>query len=153
MPRCLSPLPFVICFLAQPLAGQTQASGIRDLGFGFVVAGVPMTVSPSDPVKSGQFYVRYVTGGRVQVRLTLPSALNRVGGGGSMPISFRNGDAFALGTAPGSVPSSFNPGAVVNYKFVGAPDMNIWLGGRVTPGGAILPGRYTAPVILTATFF
>lgn len=153
MPRCTSSLLFFVCALAQPLAGQTQVSGVRDLTFGIVVAGVPMTVSPNDPVKSGQFYIRYVIGGRAKVNLTLPATLNRVGGGGSMPVSFQNGDAIALGTAPGSVPNPFNPKANLNYIFTGAPDMNIWLGGGVTPGGAIAPGSYTAPVIITATFF
>jgi hypothetical protein len=153
MPRCLSSLLVAICLLAPPLAGQTQVSGVRDLAFGFVVAGVPTIVSPNDPVKSGQFYLKYVTGGRVRVRLTLPTALNRVGGGGTLPISFRNGDAFVLGTAPGSVPNPFNPGGMLNFRFTGAPDANIWLGGRATPGGAIPAGTYTAPVIITATFF
>ena len=153
MPRCVSPLLFAICLLARPLAGQTQVSGVRDLTFGIVVAGVPTTVSPNDPVKSGQFYIRYVTGGRVRVRLTLPATLNRVGGGGTMPISFRNGDAFALGASSGSVPNPFNPSGLLNYRFTGSPDMNIWLGGRVTPGGAIPAGSYTAPVVITAIFF
>ncbi|MDH4132184.1 MAG: hypothetical protein OEW17_03725 [Gemmatimonadota bacterium] len=153
MPRCVTFLLFTACLLARPLAGQTQVSGVRDLSFGIVIAGVPATVAPGDPVKSGQFYLRYVTGGRARVRLTLPATLNRVGGGGTMPISFRNGDAFVLGTAPGSVPSSFNPGGLLNYRFTGSADANIYLGGRVTPAAATASGNYTAPVVLTATFF
>ena len=153
MPRCLAFLLITTCSFAQPLAGQTQASGIRDLVFGIVIAGVPLAVAPGDPVKSGQFYLKYVTGGRVRVRLTLPGTLNRVGGGGTIPITFQNGDAFVLSTAPGSVPGSFNPRGQLNYRFTGSPDANIYLGGRVTPAAAAASGTYTAPVILTATFF
>lgn len=153
MPRCATFLMLAAFLLARSLAGQTQVSGVRDLAFGIVIAGVPTTVAPTDPVKSGQFYLRYVTGGRVRVRLTLPTTLNRVGGGGTMPISFRNGDAFILGTAPGSVPNPFNPGGMLNYRFTGSPDANLYLGGRVTPAAATPGGTYSAPVILTATFF
>lgn len=153
MPRCLTPLLAALLCLAPPLAGQTQVSGIRDLSFGLVMAGVPTTVSPGDPVKSGQFYIRYVIGGRIRARLTLPTALNRVGGGGTLPITFRNGDAFAMETAPGSVPISFNPSGLLNHRLTTSPDLNLWLGGRVTPAAAAPPGSYTAPVVITVVFF
>jgi len=153
MHRCTWSLLLASSWLAHPLAGQTQVSGIRDLTFGVVVAGVPSTVSPNDPVKSGQFYIRYVRGGKIRLSLTLPSALNQVGGGGTLPISFRNGDAFILETAPGSLPSSFNPKATLNLTLTGSPDVNLFLGGGISPATAAPPGSYTAPVIVTVIFF
>jgi hypothetical protein len=153
MHRCIWSLLLASSLLAQPIAGQTQVSGIRDLTFGVVVAGVPSTVSPNDPVNSGQFYLRYVRGGKVRISLTLPSALNQVGGGGTLPISFRNADAFVLETAPGSVPNSFNPKATLNLTLTGSPDLNLFLGGSVSPASAAPPGSYTAPVIVTVIFF
>jgi hypothetical protein len=153
MHRCVWSLLLASFLPGQPLAGQTQVSGIRDLTFGLVVAGVPTTVSPSDPVKSGQFYIRYVRGGKIRVTLTLPSTLNQTGGGGTLPIAFRNGDAFTLETAPGSAPNSFNPKATLNLTLAGSPDVNLFLGGSVTPATATPPGNYTAPVVITVIFF
>lgn len=153
MHRCIWSLLLASSLLGQPLPGQTQVSGIRDLTFGVVVAGVPSIVSPDDPVKSGQFYVRYVRGGKVRITLTLPSALSQVGGGGTLPIGFRNGDAFVLETAPGSAPNSFNPKATLNLTLTGSPDVNLFLGGSVSPTIAAPPGSYTAPVIVTVIFF
>jgi hypothetical protein len=154
MPRCLPLLLLAACSLPHLALGQTQVSGVRDLDFGAVVAGLTTQVSPSDPVKSGSFYIRYVAGGKIKVTLTIPSTLPRIGGGGSIPVSFRNGDAFVVSTAPGSNPNYFNPNGVsVSFLLAGAPDANVYLGGRVSPAAAAPAGNYSAPVIVTVVFF
>jgi hypothetical protein len=156
MSRCLPPLFLAVALaaaLAAPLAGQTQVTGIRDLNFGVVIRGVQNTVAPTDPVRSGQYYVRYVVGGRVQIRFTLPTRLNRVGGGGNMPIQFRNTDAVAQGTAAGSVPVTFNPHANQTFNLQTSPDFNVWLGGRVSPAANQATGIYRATVIMNVVFF
>lgn len=154
MHRCLLLLAFALLAAAPPLAGQSQVVGVRDLAFGAVIRGVQTIVLPSDPVRSGRFYISYVPGGRVQVRFTLPSSLTRVGGGGAMQITFRNGDGIIQGTAPGSVPESFNPNATSNvYLLNPNPDANIWLGGRVSPTATQAAGSYVGTVVMSVTFF
>jgi hypothetical protein len=156
MPRCLPSLFLAVALaavLAAPLAGQAQVTGVRDLNFGVVIRGMQNVVAPSDPVRSGQYYVRYVTGGRVHIRFTLPSQLARVGGGATMPITFRNSDAIAQGTAAGSAPVTFNPNGNHNFNLQTSPDFNVWLGGRVTPAAAQQTGIYRATVIMTVIVF
>jgi hypothetical protein len=154
MRRCLFPLAVAVIAASQPLMGQVQVIGIRDLAFGAVIRGVQTSVSPSDPIRSGQFYLNYSAGGRVRLRFTLPSTLARVGGGATMPISFKNGDAIIQGTAPGSPASSFNPGAVSNeFLLLPNPDANVWIGGRVSPAAAQASGTYVGTIVLSVTVF
>lgn len=136
-----------------PLTAQTQVVGIRDLNFGPVIRGVPSAVAPTDPVKSGQFYVRHRIGGSVQLRFTLPTRLTRVGGGGNLPISFATTDAVAQGTAGNSVPVTFNPNATQTFNLVTSADFNIRLGGRVSPAANQATGSYRGTVTLNVTFF
>jgi hypothetical protein len=153
MHRCLAAAFLLLAASTEDLAGQT-VTGIRDLDFGFVVRGVASTVSPSDPIRSGRFYIKYVVGGRVKVNFTLPAALNRVGGGATLAIQFRNGDAAWQETAPGSAFTVFNPNGVSNiHPLVASPDMYVYLGGRVSPTASQLTGAYTGTVVLIATFF
>lgn len=152
MSRCSALLGLVLLLSASPLAAQT-VTGVRDLNFGFVVRGVQTSVPPSDPIRSGQFYVRYVIGGRVQLRFTLPTVLNRIGGGATMPISFGNNDAIARGTSPASVPVTFNPNVPRTFRLVTSPDFNVWLGGRVSPSAIQATGTYAGTIVLTCTFF
>lgn len=154
MRRCVLLLAFALTTATQPLMGQVQVIGIRDLAFGAVIRGVQTSVSPSDPLRSGQFYINYTVGGRVRLRFTLPNALARVGGGATMPITFRNGDAILQGTAPGSPASSLNPGAVSNeFLLLPNPDANVWIGGRVSPSATQASGTYMGTIVLSVTVF
>lgn len=154
MRRCLALLAVALITAATPLMGQVQVTGIRDLNFGAVIPGLQSSVSPTHPIRSGQFYIRYVVGGRVRLRFTLPSSLARVGGGATMPIRFRNGDGIFQETDPGSPPSSFNPNAVANeFLLLPNPDANIWLGGSVTPSTTQATGTYVGTIVLSVTVF
>jgi hypothetical protein len=135
-----------------PLAAQ-QVTGIRSLDFGVVIRGVQTTVSPSDPIRSGQFYVHYQIGGSVTLRFTLPTRLSRIGGGANLPISFATTDAIAQGTAATSAPVAFNPNTNQSFNLVTSPDFNIWLGGRVSPAANQATGAYQGSITLTCTFF
>jgi len=151
-PCPLLPLLLLIA-AATPVAGQTTVTGLRDLDFGVVIRGVQTTVSPSDPIQSGRFLVSSSPGTRVQLRFTLPSTLARVGGGGTMPIAFKNGDGIYQGTAPGSPPNAFNPGATTNITLSPGPYANVWLGGRVSPSGTQPTGSYRGTIVLTVVVF
>jgi hypothetical protein len=153
MRQCRLLLALASLAAATPLEGQITVSGIRDLDFGVVIRGVQTTVAPNDPIRSGRFSLSYVTGGRLRLRLTLPTTLARTGGGGSLPISFRNGDGIIQNTAPGSPPDSFNPGANINVTLTPNPDANVWLGGAVSPSGTQPAGSYQGTIVLTVTAF
>ncbi len=153
MHRCRRLLLFALFALAPPLTAQSTVTGIRDLAFGVVIRGVATTVSPDDPIRSGRFYIRHVLGRQVQVRFTLPTQLARVGGGGTLAISFRNGDAKAQGTAPSSPPIYFNPKANKKIDLTTSADLFVNLGGQVSPTAAQPAGAYVGTVVLTCTFF
>jgi hypothetical protein len=153
MHRCLVPLALALIAATTPLAGQSQVTGVRNLAFGVVIRGVPSTVAPNDPVKSGRFYVRHQQGRQVQVRFTLPTQLPRVGGGGNLPISFGNMSAIAQGTAPTSVPVTFNPNGARTFNLVTSADFYVNIGGTVSPAANQATGNYQGTITLTCTFF
>ncbi|MBK6422378.1 MAG: DUF4402 domain-containing protein [Gemmatimonadetes bacterium] len=152
MRRCLSLLLFALT-AALPLRAQSQVTGLRNLAFGPVIRGVPASVAPNDPVRSGRFYVRHRLNRQVRIQFTLPTRLTRVGGGGNLPIAFGTTDGVAQGTAPSSVPVVFNPNAAQTFTLVTSADFHVNLGGRVTPAAAQATGNYTGTVTLTVTFF
>lgn len=153
MRQCFLPLLTAVAALTSPLAGQSQVTALRDLDFGSVVPLVPSSVAPNDPIRSGRFYVQHQINRQVQVRFTLPTRLNRVGGGSNMPISFGTTDAIAQGTAPSSQPVTFNPNNPITFTLGTSPDFYITLGGRVAPRNGQPVGSYQGTVTLTCTFF
>lgn len=152
MRRCVFPLLLAL-IAALPLRAQSQVTGLRNLAFGPVIRGVPASVAPNDPVRSGRFYVRHQLNRQVRIQFTLPTRLTRVGGGGNLPISFATTDAVAQGTAGSSVPVTFNPNATQTFNLVTSADFNIRLGGRVSPGANQATGSYRGTVTLNVTFF
>ena len=127
MHRCLASLALLALLAAvRPLAGQSTVTAIRNLAFGAVIRGVPSTVLPSDPIKSGRFYVRHIINRQVQVRFTLPTRLNRVAGGTNMPITF---------------------------TLTSSADFFVNIGGRVSPAANQATGAYSGTITLTCTFF
>ena len=137
---------------APSAAAQVSITGIRDLTFGPVIVGIPSSVGPSHPTKSGQFRITAPLSSRVQIRFTLPDAL--VGpGGAQLPIDFASNDAMAVGTSPGSTPITFNPKSTRNPQFQPSTAYDVVLGGTVTPAGNQQPGSYAATITLTITNF
>ncbi len=136
-----------IVAMGRPVAAQITVTPVRDLAFGPVIVGVPTYIAPSHPVRSGQFRVSGPTGSRVQVRLTLPNRLTGPAGA-TMPINFANNDALHVGTAPGSVPATFNPKATRNIQLTGG-DVLVFIGGTVSPAGNQAQGNYAGTITLT----
>lgn len=154
MHRCLPSLALLALLVAStPLAGQSTVTGIRNLAFGPVIRGVPSSVAPNDPIRSGRFYVRHIINRQVQVRFTLPTQLARVAGGGNLPITFSTTDAIARGTAGSSVPVTFNPNNAITFTLTTSADFFVNIGGRVNPAAGQATGAYTGTITLTCTFF
>ncbi len=135
---------------ASPAAAQVTVSGIRNLAFGGVIRGVATHVFPNDAVKSGQF--RFVTaiGNTVRLQFTLPNRLNGPAGA-RLTIGFSTTDGIAVGSAPSSVPVTFNPNAAQTFNIVTSTTINVFLGGTVTPTAAQAFGSYTNTITLTVT--
>ncbi len=150
----MKPLLAVLFLLgiASPLVAQNTCTGVRDLAFGPVIKGVQLTVDPTDPIRSGRFYIRYILNRNIRVEFTLPTRLTRTGGGGNLPITFTTTSAVAQGTAPSSVPVPFNPNSAITFTLVSSRDFYINLGGRVSPGANQATGNYTGSITLTCTF-
>jgi spore coat protein U-like protein len=125
---------------AQVLA-PIDVSFVSDLDFGDVLPGVPMTVAPAD---GGQFTVTGATSEDVILDFTLPSDLT--GGGDPIPVSFTAGwgdDAPDASIDPTSDPT-VNLGTTTN--------IDVFLGGTVTPAINQAAGTYNATVTLTVTY-
>lgn len=132
------------------LHAQLTVTGLRNLAFGPVIRGVPSSVTPSDPVKSGQFEFIVPIGSQVRLQLTLPTRLNGPAGS-QLTISFNTTDGIALGQGPTSVPVTFNPNVAQTFNIVSSNRIWVFLGGRVSPTAAQTTGNYTNTVTLTVT--
>jgi len=149
----MRPLPLLTLALlavSSPAAAQVTVSRIRDLNFGPVIRGIATHIGPSDPVKSGEFQFTTAIGSRVRVQFTLPTRLNGPAGA-TMPISFNATDAIATGTAPSSIPVTFDPRTAQTFNIVTSTTILVFIGGTVTPAAAQALGTYTNTITLTIT--
>jgi hypothetical protein len=127
------------------VVAQAGVVANRDLQFGAVTRGIPATVAPGDPIKSGQWTITAPAGAKVQLRLTLPASLV---GPASASMLFDVGKNDATVQTPTGAPLSFNPSNHINYNFSGTTTAIVRLGGRVAPGAAQASGAYANTVIL-----
>jgi hypothetical protein len=140
----------VLMAASRPAAAQITVTPVRDLAFGKVIAGVPTHIPPSHPVRSGQWRVTSLPFVRIRLRFTLPSELNGPAGA-ALPISFSNSDGIYVGTAAGSVPTSFNPKATTNINGSLNTTTQVFIGGTVSPAGNQPQGNYAGTITLTVT--
>jgi len=140
----------VLLTASGPAAAQITVTPVRDLAFGPVIVGVPTYIPPSHPVRSGQFRVTTVPLLRVRLRFTLPTRLDGPGGA-TLPIDFNNNDALHVGTAPNSVPQTFNPKATKNVQITTDTTLLVFIGGTVSPAGSQAQGNYAGTITLTVT--
>ena len=145
-------LPVFVCGLiaAGSASAQLTVTGLRDLNFGVVIKGIPLHVLPNDAVKSGEFQFITAIGNRVRLQFTLPNRLTGPGGA-QLNIAYNATDAIATGTAPTSVPVTFDPRVAQTFNIVTSTRILVFLGGTVSPTVAQVSGTYTATVTLTIT--
>ena len=135
---------------SRPAAAQITVTPVRDLAFGPVIVGVPTYIGPSHPVRSGQFRITAGPLSRVRLRFTLPARLDGPGGA-TLPIDFNNNDVLHVGTAPNSVPETFNPKATKNIQVTTDTTILLFIGGTVSPAGNQPQGNYAGTITLTVT--
>lgn len=141
-----SALPPMLAAQGPPI----QANGIRDLDFGTVIQGIPSRVAPSDPVRSGEFEFITAIGNRIRMQFTLPTRLSGPGNA-RMPISFGATDGMATGTAPTSIPVTFDPRVAQTFLIVTSSRILVFIGGTVSPAGNQRTGTYTGTIRMTVT--
>lgn len=122
-------------------------TGQRDLDFGTVTPGVPVTVSTTDLV-SGRFRVRGGNGLTVLATFTLPGSLTN--GAATLPVG-----AWTARWSPNAGPggTSFNPlSAGTPVTLSGGGQAFLFLGATLAPGVGQPAGAYAATITLSVAY-
>lgn len=131
----------------QPLSVQPR----RDLDFGDVIAGFPVSVSRLDNANSGFYEVRGERNTEVALTFTLPASLLGIAGA-LLPIEFGPNDGgFAAVPAPSSQ-VGFDPRVPLTQPLSNSGRAYVWLGGTVRPAASQASGSYQATVTLTVAY-
>ena len=154
-------LPMAIALLVAnspaPLGAQgggggrpLTVTGVRGLGFGIVVPGVPQVVPRTDAVGSGQFDIRGPNRGQVSLTFTLPSVMTGPAGA-QLPLAFGASDAgYSQSQAIGSQ-VGFDPQQTFTATLSNAGRGSVFIGATATPAAGQRAGSYTATLTLTVT--
>jgi hypothetical protein len=132
-----------------PLRAQVlTTTAIRPISFGEVLPGVPTTVHPTDPVRSGQFEIIGPSSAAIEITFSLPETLNRTDGA-SIPIAF--GPVSAGYSATGSITSQvlFDPRVPFRTKLSELGRGTSFIGATLTPQGAQRAGSYGVSLSIT----
>ena len=135
---------------SRPAAAQITLTRVRDLTFGPVIVGVPTSIGPSHPVRSGQYRLTAPLMRNVRFRFTLPTRLDGPSGA-RLTISFGGDDAIAIGQGPTSVPVTFDPKVQQTFQIVSSTTIFVFIGGTVTPTATQRQGNYTGTITFTVT--
>jgi hypothetical protein len=136
---------------ATELRAQRSATGVRDLGFGSVLPGVPTTVHPNDVARSGQFQITGEPNDPVEIRFLLPSMLTGPGAA-TMNVSF--GTTSAGFSPSGSITNQefFDPRTSYSTNLSSTGRGTGFLGGILTPSGTQPAGSYSGSVTIIVAF-
>jgi hypothetical protein len=133
---------------AQP--PSLTVTGLRNLGFGTLIPGLPMTVPPTDPVHAAQFDVRGTASQQLQLALSLPLEMQ---GPAGAQLPLRWGPSAAAYSVSGGVADAvaFDPALPFTVSLPASGRMLVFLGGTAQPSVTQTPGRFTAVITLTAS--
>ncbi len=134
------------------VGGNLDIARERDLDFGDVIRGVPVTIAIRDN-NAGRFRITGSPGADVSLNFLLPTLL--ASGPNTMPISFGPSSA---GHYPFNVPrfaTLFDPRvpAAAQLRNQGPTGyLFVWLGGTVSPSALQAPGIYTGNITLVTSY-
>ena len=149
--RALVLIAVVLSICPQHVEGQLgrgiQVDVVQPLNFGTLIAGVPETVLPTDPVRAARLDLEGRNAGRILAWMLLPNQLQG-SGNASIPLDF--GPSSAGFSPSGSIggQSSYDPSRI---RFLSLPDdgtASIFLGGTASPPAQAAVGQYTATISL-----
>lgn len=130
--------------------------GIHDLMFETVIPGTPKTVDKATIGRAGEFQLTGHDSAEVTLEFTLPDSLILLADTTRfMIVAFSNTDAaYDDGTGGGQTSPAgiINPNGPTTERLGTAGQMEIWLGGTVTPTITQTGGDYSADVTLTVTY-
>lgn len=124
------------------------ATGVNDLDFGAVLAGVPST--PADvAAQGGRFNVTGEPDADVSVDFTLPTDL--AGPSGTIPITFGATDGLLWGPFPTAF-TTFDPNIPFLTTIDPSGNLTVGITGTVNPGIGTTSGTYTGTITLTVAY-
>jgi hypothetical protein len=130
---------------------EAQVTKQSDLSFGTILTGRTSTVSITSG-NAAEWKAHEGLSLSTSFSFTLPNALARTGGGGSIPISFCSTcAAYHTNVNNPSGSTTFNPASGTNIAISIASDIYVWLGASVNPPLNQPAGTYSATVVLTVT--
>jgi hypothetical protein len=128
---------------------EAQVTKQSDLSFGTILTGRTSTVSITSG-NAAEWKAHEGLSLSTSLTFTLPNALTRTGGGGSIPISFCSTcAAYHTNVNNPSGGTTFNPATGANITISIASDIYVWLGASVNPPLNQPAGTYSATVVLT----
>lgn len=145
----------VSCVLVGCARGRLNAQTVlrlSDLTFTRVIAGVPLTVRPSDAT-AAKFKITPNKGAQtLQLVFSLPATLaGSAAGATPMPIVFSANSAIWSENASISGGTTFDPAAGLSVPLSNRSAIYVWIGGTVRPPSAQAGGDYTGTIMVTAT--
>lgn len=140
---------------APPLLAQgrpIRVEGVKPLAFGQILAGAPVIVLRTDPVRAGQINLSAQPQSQIILQLTLPTSMTGPLGA-TLPIVFGANDAgFSAHGAIGSQ-VAFDPRSstvVITNSQNGRG--SVYIGGTAQPVFNQAPGTYTGVITLTVAY-
>jgi hypothetical protein len=129
-----------------------RVEGVKPLAFGQILAGAPVPVLRTDPVRAGQINLSAQPQSQIILQLTLPAAMTGPLGA-TLPIAFGPNDAgfSALGAITNQ--AAFDPrSSVVVITNSQNGRGSVYVGGTAQPAFNQAPGTYTGVITLTVTY-
>jgi hypothetical protein len=142
----------VLCAVLGPVnRAQGQVTQLSNLAFGTILTGSTSSVSTTSG-KAAEWKAHESLSLSTSVSFSLPTALTRAGGGGSMPVTFCSTCAvYRINTNNPVGGTTFNPASGTSLLLSVASDIYIWLGASVSPPLNQAAGSYSASVVVTVT--
>lgn len=149
--RALLILAVVLAILPERGEGQwgrgIRVDVVQPLNFGTLIAGVPETVLPTDPIRAARLDLEARNRGNVLVWFLLPDELQGPGGA-SIPLDFPpNAAGFSPSGSIGSQ-SAFNPSGIRFLSLPADGTASLFLGGDASPPAQAAVGQYSATISL-----
>ena len=147
-------LPLLALLATAPLAAQRpiQVEGIKNLAFGLLLAGTPVSVVRTDPVRAGQVNITAQPKSSIIIQISLPVSMSGPAGA-TLPLAFGANDAgySALGSIGSQV--AFDPrNSTVVLTNTSNGRGTLYLGGTASPAFNQQPGTYTGTITVTVAY-
>ncbi|HXQ28819.1 MAG TPA: DUF4402 domain-containing protein [Gemmatimonadales bacterium] len=144
-------VPLLVCAAARAAALPAGVTGIRAVGFGTLLPGIPTTVVPTDPSNSGQFNFTGKKNELIYVTLSLPATMTGPAGA-TLPLTFGgSAGGYSAAQSTGSE-TAFDPKVAQTFQLSNSGRGSVFLGGTASPAVNQRAGSYSGTITLSVTF-